>query len=319
MKQFRIIILALIMALLVACVGYSAPNSVNLSIGTASLGGNFFTMGAVIAETIINKTEYQAVAQATGGSAINVDLVSEKEVNMAICQASSVSAAVRGVQQYTGAPIKNIRTLLNWNATPVHIMVRRSIGATDIIKLIDSRIECITPGDGIEISTKMIFEAVGMSFENAKIEYSGNRVQSTSRFKTGGVDAIFDATGISASWITDIMGDGSTFELLSLTEDQIAKILASAPEMRKMIIPAGTYAGQDKDVITVGNWTTLIAHESMDEELAYNITKCILENKVDLVKGHHFFRDLSPQNIIDSYVAPLHPGALRYYKEIGVL
>jgi TRAP transporter TAXI family solute receptor len=305
------------MALLAACGSNSAP--LNLSIGTASLGGNFFTMGAVIAETIINKTDYQATAQATGGSAINMDLVNNKEVDMAICQASAISAAVRGVEQFSGAPIKDTRTLVNWNATPVHIMARRSIGAANITDLITAKIECITPGDGIEISTKMIFNALGMSFDDAKIEHSGNRVQSASRFKTGGVDAIFDATGLNAAWITDIIGDGSNFELLSLTDEQIEKILASAPEMRKMIIPAGTYSGQEKEVIAVGNWTTLIAHESMNEEVAYNITKCIIENKEVLVQGHNFFKDLSPQNIIDACSTPLHPGAERYYKEIGTI
>ena len=317
MKRFMV--LALSVALLAASVGVAAAAQPNFSIGTASLGGNFFTMGAVIAENIINKTQYQATAQATGGSAVNVDLVSNGEVDMAICQASAVSAAVRGVEQFAGAPVKNVRTLVNWNATPIHIMARRSIGAANITELIKSSIECITPGDGIEISTKMIFKAVGMSFDDAKIEHSGNRVQSASRFKTSGVDAIFDGTGIGAAWITDIIGDGSVFELLSLTDDQIKKIIEGAPEMTKMVIPAGTYKGQTKDVVTVGNWTTLIAHESMSDEVAYNITKSILENKEDLVKGHNFFKDLFPQNIVDACDAPLHPGAEKYYKEIGVI
>ena len=310
-------VLALCIAMLTVCGAIAAP--ANFSIGTASLGGNFFTMGAVIAENIINKTEYQATAQATGGSAINVDMVNNGEIDMAICQASSISAGVRGIEQYADAPVKDVRTLVNWNATPVHIMARRSIAAANITELFDSRIECITPGDGIEISTKMIFNAVGMNFDEAKIEYSGNRVQSASRFKTTGVDAIFDATGLNAAWITDIIGNGSDYELLSLTDEQIDKIVASAPEMRKMIIPAGTYVGQDNDVVTVGNWTTLIANKSMDDEVAYIITKSICESKEDLIQGHNFFRDLAPENIIDSYIAPLHPGAERYYKEIGVL
>ena len=315
MKRIRTIVLALIMALLVAGVGYSSL--INLSIGTASLGGNFFTMGAVIAEVIINKTEYRAVAQATGGSAANVDMVNDKELDLAICQASAISAAVRGIEQYASAPVKDVRTLVNWNATPIHIMVRRTIKATNVTDLVNNRIECITPGDGIEITTKMILGAVGISFDGAKIEYSGNRVQSASRFKTSGVDAIFDGTGIGAAWITDIIGNGSAFELLSLTEEQIEKIAASAPEMRRMVIPAGTYAGQEKEVVTVGNWTTLISHKSMDDELAYNITKTICENKEELVKGHNFFRDLSIENIIDACIAPLHPGAKKYYLETG--
>jgi TRAP transporter TAXI family solute receptor len=240
------------------------------------------------------------------------------EIDAGISQASAISAAWRGVDHFEGAPIRDIRTLVNWNATPVHILVRRSVGAANVTELGNARIECITPGDGIELSTRTILGAVGISFEDSRIEYSGNRIQAASRFHTGGVDAIFDGTGIGAAWMTDIIGDGSTFELLSLTDEQIAAIIAVAPDMREMVIPAGSYAGQNEDVFTVGNWTTLYVHESMDEEVAYNITRSIIENKEALLMAHSFFADLAPENILD-VVAPLHPGAERFFREIGVI
>ncbi len=317
---------AILMTLLMVCVSFTAipaasaaqASNVNVSIGTSSLGGNFFTMGAVIADVLVNTYGYRSVAQATGGSAFNVDGVHNKELDTAICQATAIAMAFRGTEQFKGTPITDVRSLANWNATPVHILVSRSVKADNIADLGAIRFECMTPGDGIEVTTKMFMKTFGLTGKG-RLEYSGNRVQSSSRFKTGSLDAIMDATGVGASWMADVIGDGSKFKLLSLTEDQIREVVAAYPEMTRMVIPANSYKGQTEDIVTVGNWTTLIAHESMSDEVAYNITKAMLENKETLVKGHNFFKDLAPENIVNAVVAPLHPGAAKYYKEIGTL
>jgi TRAP transporter TAXI family solute receptor len=328
MKKFVSVVLTLVMLLVVMAYAPSSqlamasaadPQRVFVSLGTASLGGNFFTMGAAIAAVLMDKLPgYRVTAQATGGSASNVFAVHEKELDMAVCQATSIAAGIRGTDQFVGTKIDDVRTLVNWNATPIHILASRAIKAKNITDLAQARFECITPGDGIEITTKMWTNLFGID-GTAKLEYSGNRVQATSRFKTGGVDAILDATGLGAAWMTDVIGDGSKYELLSLTDEQINAIIAKASEYSKMVIPAGTYGGQTEEAVTAGNWTTLLVHASMNDDVAYNITKTINENKDLLVRGHSFFRDLDPKNIVDACVAPLHPGAERYYKEIGVI
>lgn len=297
-----------------------APENVNVSIGTASLGGNFFAMGAAIAEVIVAETGYLAVAQATGGSVANVDDVHNGVLDVGISQGSAVSAAWNGLDHFEGSPITDIRTLAHWNATPIHILVRRSLNVSDITELGSSgaRIEAMNPGDGIELSTRSILASVGKTFSDVRIEYSGNRVQSASRFHTGGVDAIFDGTGIGAAWMVDVIGNGNDFELISLTDEQIDAIITEQPDMKRMVIPAGTYNGQTEDVVTVGNWTVLYAHESMQDEVAYNITRAIHENQEALTQAHNFFADLAPENILDA-IAPIHPGAERFFREIGVL
>lgn len=295
------------------------PADVRLSIGTSSLGGNFFTMGAAMASVIIDANGYVVTAQATNGSAYNVQGVADGELSIGMSQASVVASAWNGVEQFDGAPINNIRTLFNYSSTPVHILVRKDFGATDVSQLAGARIECMTPGDGIESSALKFLPAFGVAVDSVTLEYSGNRTQSASRLKTGQIDAIFDATGIGAAWMADVIGNGSEFMLLSLTDDQIATMCDTYAEMTKLIIPAGSYAGQDADVQTVGYWTTIYSNENMPDDVAYNIVKCIFENKEALVKAHTFFSDLAPENVVDQCIAPLHPGAEKYYKEIGVI
>ena len=318
MKKFLAILLSVLMLTAISSQVFAA-DEVRLSIGTASLGGNYFTMGATMASVIMDSNGYFVTAQATNGSAYNVGAVSDGELDIGMSQASVVASAVAGTDQFEGEPMTSLRTLINYNSTPVHIMVRKAFGATDVSQLKGARVECISPGDGVESSALKFLPLLGVPVEDVTLEYSGNRTQSSSRFKTGAVDVIFDATGVGAAWMADIIGDGSDFELIQLTPEQIKILCDAYSEMSELIIPAGTYGGQDEDVHAVGYWTTVYCREDMDEEIAYNIVKCLYDNKESLVKGHSFFKDLAPENVVGATIAPLHPGAEKYYKEIGVL
>lgn len=335
MKKIVAMLLALMMVLsLAACGGnQTAPadpgnsdstppasaSGRTLSLGTASLGGNFFTLGAAMASVIMDNTGVAVTAQATSGSVYNVGAVNDGEMDIGMAQASAIASGVNGTDTYEGTPTEDIYTLLNFNATPIHILVNKSLDASSITDLKGATLECLTPGDGVELATMKLLPLLGVSLDDVTLEYSGSRVQATSSMKTGKVDAILDATGLGAAWIADIYGDGSNWDLLSLSEDEIATICEASPEYSRMVIPAGTYNGQTDDTVTVGLWTTVFCNASMDDDTAYGIVKSIMENKESLVKAHSFFGDLAPENVVNACVAPLHPGAEKYYKEIGVL
>ena len=331
MKKVVSLFLAAAMTLSLAACGSPAPagngsavsppasGGKTLSMGTASLGGNFFTMGAAAAAVMMDGTGLSVTAQATGGSVYNVGAVDSGELDMGMSQASAVASGINGTDSYEGMPVKNIRTMFNFNATPIHILVKKSLGAADVTDLAGAKFECLAPGDGVELATMKLLPMLGLSLEDVTLEYSGSRVQASSCLKTGQVDAILDATGLGASWIADIYGDGADWTLLSLTAEQIATIVAEAPEYSQMNIPAETYSGQSNEAVTVGLWTTVYCNASMDDDTAYNLVKSIMESKEELVKAHSFFGDLAPENVVDSCIAPLHPGAEAYYKEVGVL
>lgn len=290
-----------------------------IRIGTASLGGNYFPMGAAIG-TIFEK-DIQGIkpnAQATGGSAFNMTSVQNGELEMGIMQGPSVAAGVNGIGQFEGAKTDKVRTMLNYNATPQHILVRANLNVNSIKDLKGLKLEMIAAGDGVEISSKNLLETFGISWDQIKPQYSGNRVQAASRLKTGEVDGIIDATGIGSSWLIDVIGD-EKFKLISLTDDEIQQISSKYKEFSKIKIPAGSYNGQDEDVYTVSSWTVLAVSESLSDDLVYKMTKALFDNKSLLVEKHKYFSDLAPENINGAIIAPLHPGAERYYKEIGIL
>jgi len=321
MKRLCVLFLALVLM----CSLASAPKTASaedfefLRIGTASLGGNFFPMGAAIAEVLSTIMEgHQFTPMATGGSAYNMGAIDRRELEMAISQGTAVAEAIKGTGSFEGNPTKGVRAIAQYHATPQHVIYRSELDVNSLADLKGKKIEMIAPGDGIEVATKKMLEAVGVSIEDVRAEHSGNRQQAASRLKTGQVDAMIDGTGVGAAWLVDVIGKGR-FKLLSLSDEQIEAINSKYGEFSRAVIPAGSYFGQDKDVQTVANWTVILVRDDMPDDLVYEITKNIFANTDELARRHHYFKDLAPENILGGVPADLHPGAVRYYKEIGVL
>ena len=312
MKRALLLIVTLAVCLMAATAMAADPKF--LRIGTASLGGNYFPMGAAIG-TVIDQhvPNIKATAQASSGSAFNMTAIQDGEQELAVCQGPAVINAM------SGGKTPDVRTIANYSATPQHIMVRVGANIKSIADLKGKKLEMLASGDGVEVSTRKVLNALGLTWDDIKPEYSGNRVQAASRLKTGQVDAIIDATGLGSAWIADIVGDGSKFTFLSLSDAEVEKILAANKEFSRMDIPAGTYRGQDKPVSAVGVWTVIVGSKNLSDDLVYNITKQLFANQQFLKERHNYFKDLAPKNIVGAVTAPLHPGAERYYKEVGVL
>jgi len=312
MKRVFFTFLTLALCLMAATTLAADPKF--LRIGTASLGGNFFPMGAAVGAVIDQHVpDVKATAQASSGSAFNMTAIQDGEQELAVCQGPAVSDAM------ASGTTPDVRTIANYSATPQHLMVRLGANIKSVTDFKGKKMEMLAAGDGVEVSTRKVLSSLGMKWEDIKPEYSGNRVQAASRLKTGQVDGIVDATGLGAAWITDIVGDGSKFGFLSLSDAEIAKILAANKEFSRMDIPAGTYRGQDKTIPGVGVWTVIVCSKKLSDDLVYNITKQLFANQQFLKERHNYFKDLAPKNIVGAIVAPLHPGAERYYKEAGII
>lgn len=290
-----------------------AAEKTKLTLGTASMGGNYFNMGAAMAKVLNDNIKKPSVtAQATGGSSFNLTAIQDKELDLGISQGPAVMAVVDA----KSAP--DLRTLVNYNGTPQHVLVRTEAGIKSLKDLKGKKLELIAAGDGVEVSSRKVVESAGLNWDDIKHEYSGNRVQASSRLKTGQVDAIIDATGIGAAWIADILKTGK-FKLLPMTREEMDMIMKKNPEFTIMTIPGGSYGEQKEAVETVGNWTIIVGAAELPEQLVYDMLKTLYANKAQLVAAHAFFRDFDPKNIKDAVLAPLHPGAERFYKEAGVL
>jgi len=323
MKRFRVICLVLAIAAMTVSFS-SVPATAEddfefMRIGTASLGGNFFPMGAAIAEVLSPEMEgHQFTPMATGGSAYNMGAIDRDELEIAISQGTAVAAGVNGTGAFEGNPTRNVRGIGQYHATPQHVIYSSKLEINELSDLKGKKIEMIAPGDGIEVATRKMLEAMGVSIEDIDAQHSGNRQQAASRLKTGQVDAMIDGTGVGAAWLVDVIGKGR-FSLLNLSDSEIDTINSSYGEFSRAVIPAGSYYGQEKDIQTVANWTVILVRDDMPEDLVYEITKNLFAKKDELTQRHHYFHDLDPENIKGGLPVEMHKGAEKYYKEIGIL
>lgn len=151
---------------------------------------------------------------------------------------------------------------------------------------------------------------------DADLQYGGIGDQA-SQLADGRLDAIVTAGGIPHPSLSELENTQNV-TIFGMSDETLSNILASNPYAVKFTIPQGTYVTPKEDLTTAAMWNFVVADASMSDEIAYEITKAVLENNARMVSTHSAAKNTLAQNILNNTFIPLHPGAARYYEEIGV-
>lgn len=314
-----IIGILLISALLSGCSSSESGGSGDrefLRIGTASMGGNFFPLGAAIAQLVNDEVEgYNASAQATGGSSENANFLESGDLELALIQSGSLKDAYDGLDKFEGRAIKSMRGITAIYFNSFHILVRKDAGIETVEDLRGKKIAVGPVGGGIEVNTNKLLEQYGITIDDYNAVH-GTRAEATEGLKTGSVDVHVYGTGIGSAQISELMRTGD-IKLIPMDQEIIDAMVADNPDFGAGLIPAGTYEGQDQDIQTVRGSSLLVTTEDVSEELVYEITKTIFEN-LETLQGHHqYFKQTNVNDATNGMPIPLHPGAEKYLKEVG--
>ena len=141
---------------------------------------------------------------------------------------------------------------------------------------------------------------------------------SATALKDDKIDAFFCVAGAPTTAIVELATSNS-IKLLEVDDEYADKLIANYPFYTKYNVPGGTYKGVDSDVQTVAVVATYIVSDDLDEDLVYNMTKAIFENTDEIAKAHPKGAELDPAYSVSGISIPIHPGAMKYYKEIGVI
>ena len=323
----RSLLLVLCLALLAACGSPDAPEAgVDtpppaqkrfLSVGTAPTGGAFFVVGSALADVAGESGHegWNVSAESTAGSQENIRRLTQGDLDFALSNAAISYFAVRGESSWDQAyPIRAVMTL----APNVALFVTPA--SSDVKTVGDLRGKRVTvgpPGAGFEMFVGPLVEAHGLTYDDFT---PLNAIQS------GAVDLLADGSAAAAFLggavpTASITQAASTMDLLLVPFDDDAKerLLTDYPFFAPATIPAGTYRGQDEDYngLNVGSMH-LITAEAADEEMVYQFTRTIYENRAAVVERHPAGKAIQPKNVIRDTGTPFHPGAIRYYQEIGI-
>ncbi len=320
------LILILSLALLTACgQSDSAPDgSVPepaqkrfLSIGTAPTGGAFFVVGGALADVADRSGPegWSVSAESTAGSQENIRRLIQGDLDFALSNAAISYFAARGESSWD-KPYA-IRTVMTLAPNVALFVTPSGSGIEAIADLRGKRVTVGPAGAGFEMFVSPLVEAHGLTFDDFK---PLNAIQS------GAVDLLADGSAAAAFLggavpTASITQAASSMEirLVPFDDDAKQRLLADYPFFAPASIPAGTYRGQEDDYhgLNVGSMH-LITAQGADEELVYQLTRTIYENRAAVVERHPAGKAIQPKNVVRDTGTPFHPGAVRYYREIGI-
>jgi len=287
-----------------------------LSVATGGTGGVYYPMGGGLAEIINNKVDgYTATAEVTGASVENMGLIATGDADLAIGLADTVYFAQTGTGRFEDQQLEMIRGIASLYANMIQIVTLEGSGITSLDDLRGKRVSVGAPGSGTEVNALEVLEAAGMSYDDID-EQRLNFNETADALANGDIEAGFWSVGAPTSSILNL-ATTQNIRMIELTDEQIAAAQEVQPIFARTALAGGTYAGIDADVTVLGVPNVLVASSEMSDDLAYTLTKTMFENIADLQAVHPAANQTTVEFTLAATPIPLHPGAIRYYEEIG--
>lgn len=305
-----------LLAASLACGG--APERTFINVGTAPPGGAFFVVGTALTEVLgaaSGDRQWQVTAEGTSGSQENIRRLTQGDLDFALSNSAITYFAVRGGEGWDRQyPMQAVMTL----APNVALFITKAgSGVRTIADLKGKRVVIGPAGAGFEYFVKPILEAHGVRYEDFTA-LNASQAAAVDMLTDGSAAAIFIGGAIPTASITQA---AATMDLHFIPFDEAARAKLSADYLffAPATIPANTYRGQTEEFagLDVGSMH-LIAAADQDEQLVYDVTKMLWEQREQVVQKHPAGRAINPKNVIRDTGTPFHPGAIRFYREIGI-
>jgi len=288
-----------------------------INILTGGTSGVYYPLGVAIGKIYGEKIPtVKTQVQATKASVENLNLIEQGRGELAFTLGDSLKAAVDGDEE-AGFKKKlgKLRTLAAIYPNYIQIVATADSGIKTLADLKGKTLSVGAPKSGTELNSRAILKAAGMSYNDlGKVEYLPF-AESVDLMKNRQLNATLQSAGLGVASLKDL-SSSSPINVVAVPKAIVEKI---GPPFIAVVIPANTYSGQTADVETAAVVNYLVTSSAVSDDLAYQMTKQIFENLPELVNAHVAGKSIKLESAAAGSPAPLHPGAIRYYKEKGVL
>jgi uncharacterized protein len=316
----RLIVLGSMCAALLAAAmtGCNRGERQYINVGTAPVGGTFYTVGGAISEVVNNHRgdlPWRVNAESTGGSMENIRLLTRGRMQFAMSNASITYFAVRGEGDWEEA--HRATAVMTLFPNVAMFVTGADSGIERVADLKGRRVYIGPEGAGFEYFVNPILEAHGLTLSDIEPRY-GSQQTAVDLLGDGAVAAAMLGGGVPTPAISQV-AQSMEMRLIPYDEAAMESLIAQYAFFEPAVIPGGTYTGVDDDYhgLNVGS-AHLIAHADVDEQLVYDFVRLAYENREEIVQRHAAARAITPQNVVKQTGTPFHPGAIRYYQEIGI-
>ncbi len=294
-----------------------------ISIGTGGVTGVYYAAGGAICR-MINKDRanhgLRCSVESTGASVFNVNTIRAGELDFGFAQSDVVFNSYEGKGNFESAgPYKELRTIFSLHSEPLTILARKEANVKSFDDLKGKRFNISNPGSGTRAFLEQYMQARGLDNKFFALASELRQDEQGPALCDGKIDGFIFAIGHPAATIQDPITTCGA-KLVPFVGADVDKVVAQFPYYAKVSIPGGLYPHNPEDTPTYGVLATVVASTKVSDEVAYTMVKAVFENFDEFKRLHPALSHLSKENMVkDGLSAPLHPGAEKYYREVGLL
>ena len=302
-----------------------------LRLGTGSPSGTYYPMGTLLAkgltlpgdedcgQSLCGPGAVLVVAQASNGPVANLQAMERGMVELGIAQSNIVDWAYRGTGRFKGrAPADQLRAVATLYVEKLHLIVRKGAGVSSVADLRGRHVALDEQGTGTLEDVRVLLRAHGMTERDMRLHYIKPDL-AFEHMQKGRLDALFLLAGSPVPILRSAERE-MLFTLVPIQGEPVDLFLSEMPYHRRISVLADTYADVP-ETPTIGLGAQLLVRADLDEQLVYRLTQALWSDRMRAIldKGHEQGRFVRLETALDGIPIPLHPGAERFYREIGLV
>ncbi|MGW8194776.1 MAG: TAXI family TRAP transporter solute-binding subunit [Desulforhopalus sp.] len=309
---------------LTAVPGYlQAADQTFITIGTGGVTGVYYPTGGAICRLVDKGKKEHGIrcsVESNGGSIYNLNAIAAGELDMGVAQSDLQFYAYKGTNNFEEAgPNKDLRAVFSVHPEPFTVVARADSGIKNFQDLKGKRVNIGNPGSGQRGTMELVMDKMGWTTDDFKLASELKAAEQSAALCDNKVDAIVYVVGHPNGSIKEAT-TACDAVVVNVSGKEIDELIAANPYYRTAVIPAGMYRGTDEDVKTFGVGATFVSSTAVPPEVIYQVVKAVFENFDDFKKLHPAFANLKKEEMIKAGLsAPLHDGAVKYYKEAGLM
>lgn len=319
MKKTLALILTGIMALGLTACGSAGGGGTAMNMATGGTSGTYYGFSSVLGNVLNEKLgdTLSITVESTGASAANIDLVDTGADQLGIVQNDVMYYAYTATDMYKGKePINSYSAVMSCYPEYVQIIANSSITSIDQLK--GKKVSVGDAGSGVEFNARQILAAYGIDIEADIVKNNQSFADSADSLKNGTIDAAFVVAGYPTTAVSELSSTYD-FNVLPVDQEHADALMGDYGFYTYGAIPANTYSCVTEDVPAVAVMATIIARNDIPEDAIYALVKGIFDNQADITAGHAKGAELNLETAVSGIDIPFHPGAQKYFTEVGAL
>lgn len=284
-----------------------------VTIATGGASGPYNIIATSLAEEYNKAYGVNSKTQTTGASVENINLINQDKVEMAFVMSDVLTDAINGENSFP-AKIDKVQQVAALYPNFVQVVTSQRSGIKTLDDLRGKRVAVGDQNSGVEVNARNLIQGFGMTYNDLRVDYLGY-AEAADALKAGRIDAAFLTSGLPNASLMELQ-QSFDLQMVEIPADRIAEIAKDKPFFVSLNIPQGTY-GNDADVPTAAIQNALVIHKDVSEEDGYKLTKTFFESLPRLESAHQAASAISLEGAQSGLVAPLHPGAKKYYDEVA--